>query len=249
MEPTQVSKDFINDVEFHYFTLYPSEFVVNNANPVNGYISSDYKLVRKNLNNFKSGIEQSWPTAIIQDLIYVSLINLHITEDSDIVLLCPPASSKESNTDRFEKLSSSICNFINNQAFFYNKIKLHNAFTHIEIINEKSPKYTDEGELTKFSKTTWNLDKDLKFDSDFFNGKRVILLDDIVTTGQTMVDFIDKLNQLGAKPILCLSLFYTPKVFGFPLHVERKKVDKPIFLISADLDKMRKKQEPEQYAP
>lgn len=235
MEPTQISKDFINDVEFHYFTLYPSEFVVNYANPLDRYISSDYKLVRKNLNNFKTGIEQSWPTAIIQDLIYSNLTNLLSIDDSDIVLLCLPASSKESNTDRFEKLSSDICDFINNQAFFFNKIKLHNAFTHIEIINEKSPKYTDEGELTKFSKTTWNLDKDIKFDSDFFKGKKVILLDDIVTTGQTMVDFIDKLNQLGAKPILCLSLFYTPKVFGLPLHVERKKVNKPILAIDSEL--------------
>ena len=173
MESTYIYKDFINNVEFQYFTLYPSEFVVNYSNPAYGYTSSDYKLVRKNLNNFKTGIEQSWPTAIIQDFIYRNIEHLPTTDDSDLVLLCLPASSKESNTDRFEKFSSDICNFINDQKYILNKIKLHNAFSHIEIINEKSPKYTDEGELTKLNKTTWDMDNDLRFDIDFFNGKEL----------------------------------------------------------------------------
>ena len=57
------------------------------------------------------------------------------------------------------------------------------------------------------------MESDLQFDSDFFEGKKVILFDDIVTSGDSMRAFIYKLRSLGAKPVLCMSLLYTPKIF------------------------------------
>ena len=55
--------------------------------------------------------------------------------------------------------------------------------------------------------------QDLAFNQAFFAGKDVILFDDIVTSGDTMRDFINKMRELGANPLLCLSLLYTPKIF------------------------------------
>ena len=49
----------------------------------------------------------------------------------------------------------------------------------------------------------------LDVDEDFFNGKRVVLIDDLVNTGETMKDAIRHLRNAGADVILALSVATT----------------------------------------
>lgn len=183
LEPSDYDYSIANII-FTFFDYYPSDFVLTHAQNI---IWNDYKLVRENIYNFRDGIDQSWPKAIIQQIIYKKLVSLvaakTIKPNTDNwALVCPPASTKEANETRFNDICQNLCHFF---------AKLQNGFDHIEIINEKEPKYIDD-KLNDKEHTTWDIDQDLKFDEEFFKGKDIILFDDIVTTGETMTQFIYK---------------------------------------------------------
>ena len=57
-------------------------------------------------------------------------------------------------------------------------------------------------ELIKISINTDNL----QFDRDFFKGRYVILFDDIITRGDSMSSFKEKMQQLGAIVIAGVSI-------------------------------------------
>ena len=184
MEASDYNFSICNVVDFAFFDYYPSDFVITNAQNL---IWNDYKLVRENIYNFRDGKDQSWPKAIIQKLIFQKLVSLISSQKikpdcANWALVCPPASTKESNEDRFKDISQNLCSFFNN---------LQNGFDHIEIVNEKEPKYIED-KLNNKEHTTWDIEQDLKFDEEFFKGKNIILFDDIVTTGETMLQFICK---------------------------------------------------------
>ena len=206
----------IANIIYTFFDYYPSDFVLTYSQHM---IWNDYKLVRENIYKFRDGIDQAWPKAIIQHIIHKKLISLIDAKTIELntdnwALVCPPASTKEANEIRFKDICQNLCHFF---------AKLQNGFDHIEIINEKEPKYIED-KLNDKEHTTWDIDQDLKFDEEFFKGKDIILFDDIVTTGETMTQFIYKLKQLGANPILCASILYTPKIFGESKFVRKKRI-------------------------
>ena len=217
LEPTEYNFSIAN-VDFVFFDYYPSPFVEDHARL---YTFCDHQLVRESIYKFRDGKEQSWPTIILQKLLVKEVISLIASKQIDPktdnwALAFPPASSKDSNTARFKEFTTNICGLFT---------KLQNSFDHIEIVKEKEPKYIND-KLNPKEHTTWDLDQDLKFDIDFFKGKNIILFDDVVTTGKTMYDFIIKLKQLEANPVLCLSILYTPKVYGESLFVKKVRVVK-----------------------
>lgn len=186
----------INGIPCVSFDFYPSYFVLNND--PNLLLSNPY-LTRTNIWAFKEGRDQSWPQAIAEHMISQKLQTMPHVDRTKLTLVCPAASTKEAHTKRFQFFACSVSNHLN----------LHNGFDHIKILNEKAPKYPPVSGL----KTVWDMEHDLQFDADFFAGKDIILFDDIITTGDTMRAFIDKLRDLGANPVLCGSLLYTPKVY------------------------------------
>ncbi|MDT3662884.1 MAG: phosphoribosyltransferase [Anaerobiospirillum sp.] len=185
----------ICDVHFEYFDYYPSSYI-QSSNP--NVLLSEPKLASDNIKKFKQGIGQEWPIELVEN----SINNLGLQEPnvdkSNIAFVCLPASKKANHEARFKNFSESICKYLG----------IQNGFDHLTIINEKDPKYSPFA-----TKRNWNMESDLQFDSDFFEGKKVILFDDIVTSGDSMRAFIYKLRSLGAKPVLCMSLLYTPKIF------------------------------------
>lgn len=186
----------IKGVPSVHFDFYPSNYVLNNDPSL--LISNPY-LTRNNIWEFKAGLNQDWPKALVERMIGIKLQSMPNVDKTKLTLVCPPASTKDANTRRFQFFSSSVSNHLN----------IQNGFDHIKILNEKSPKYPP----SNATHTIWDMEQDLQFDADFFAGKDIILFDDIVTTGDTMSAFIDKLKDLGANPVLCVSLLYTPKVY------------------------------------
>lgn len=185
----------IDGITHVYFGFYPSYFVMNNRPEM---IPGDHNLIINNINDFKNGIGQE--TAI--ELVKIQINNLVLQNPNldkrSVVFVCLPASQQAKNEIRFKSFSHSVCS----------ELKIQNGFNHINIFKGK-----DEKHLKGAARPDWDMESDLRFDDGFFAGKKVILFDDIVTSGDTMRSFIYKFINLGAKPVLCMSLLYTPRVY------------------------------------
>jgi adenine/guanine phosphoribosyltransferase-like PRPP-binding protein len=68
-----------------------------------------------------------------------------------------------------------------------------------------------------------NADEYIHVDGDFFRGRKVIVLDDIVTTCKTANAFIDRMVSAGADVSMVLFLAKTKQFFACAQqHVKRK---------------------------
>lgn len=138
---------------------------------------------RRNVFDFKDGKAQDK----IIDLVEKKLTE-HFPETDDLTLVCIPASTKNSNSIRYEKFSSQVCT----------DLKMHNAFRHIAIIREKTPSHLGGGDKAEF-----------QLDPLYLKGKRVVLFDDVVTRGRSMQEFSELLESVGAHVVACMSIAKT----------------------------------------
>lgn len=104
-----------------------------------------------------------------------------------LTLVCIPASSAVKTELRYEEFSSMICG----------ETGMQNAYDHIKVISSSTEK--------KFGGMGITSDN-LSFDNGFFKGKYVILFDDVVTKGDSMLRFKHKMESLGAVVICGLSI-------------------------------------------
>lgn len=106
-----------------------------------------------------------------------------------LTLVCIPASTEEKNNARYKEFSERLCQ----------ETGIENGFSHIHLTRNRVAKReggnADDASIANYS-----------FDDSFFNGKRVILLDDIITKGNSMRIAKAKLEKLGAQVICGLSV-------------------------------------------
>ena len=104
-----------------------------------------------------------------------------------LTLVCIPASSQAKTQARYLEFSNRICS----------ELGMINAYPHISVISEKEEKHLGGSGLDTSK---------LHFDEKFFKGKYVLLFDDIITKGNSMITFMRKMESLGANVIggLCL---------------------------------------------
>ena len=95
----------------------------------------------------------------------------------DLTLVCIPASSKVDNKRRFQGFSERLTT----------ETGMFNAFEHICITQDASPKHLGGSGTPS-----------LEFDESYFQGKLVLLFDDIITSGRSMTIFKSKLESMGA---------------------------------------------------
>jgi len=105
----------------------------------------------------------------------------------NLTLVCIPASSYLKTQLRYEDFSERICK----------ETGMLNAYTHIYVNGERGAKHEGEG-------TSGNIS--FSFDKDFFNGKNVLLFDDVVTMGDSMRTWKSKLESIGANVIASMSV-------------------------------------------
>lgn len=96
-----------------------------------------------------------------------------------LTLVCIPASSASKTTARYQKFSQRICR----------ETGMSNAFDYMSVIGESSQKKFGGSGISTNNVT---------FDSSFFKGKYVILFDDVITKGESMLRFKRKMEELGA---------------------------------------------------
>ena len=104
---------------------------------------------------------------------------LSLMDLKDTVIVCIPASCQRTYTRRFRKFSANLCAMTG----------AINGFDHIRVIGKRSKVHICGEHAAEDN--VW-------IDTDFFRGKRILIIDDICTTGRTSDDFREKMEQAGA---------------------------------------------------
>ena len=116
----------------------------------------------------------------------------------DTVIVCVPASTKCAHVRRWKRFSSMLCA----------QTGAIDGFSHIEVVgNRKRAHVTREYELAS------NVKHLVHIDNDFFRGKKVLVIDDIYTTGRSSDAFIGAMEAAGAHVRMAMFLAKT-RYFG-----------------------------------
>ena len=101
-------------------------------------------------------------------------------EPKDLTLVCVPASKKFHTERRFKEFSETVCKLTG----------LENAYEHFgyEVVEDE-----DEPDI-------------LHVDEPFFEGKKVLVFDDLISTGGSICNFVNKINSLGANVTAAMAL-------------------------------------------
>lgn len=102
-----------------------------------------------------------------------------------LTLVCIPASSRSANESRFKEFSERLTR----------ETGMENSYDRIQITQDATPKHLG-GTGTP----------EVRFDRSFFNGKNVILFDDVITRGDSMLRYRNLLVSLGARVIAGMSI-------------------------------------------
>ena len=107
-----------------------------------------------------------------------------------LTLVCLPASTNAKNVARYDDFSNRLCE----------ETGMENAFAHVHIIQDgmskKDPRNT----------TGRSIQPVIEYEKDYFNGRFVLLFDDVVTKGGTMLRYKEAMKREGATVIggICL---------------------------------------------
>lgn len=119
---------------------------------------------------------------------------LALMDLTDTVVVCVPASTRYAHVRRWKRFSQLLCK----------QTGAIDGFEHIEVCgNRKRAHITGEYELATNIKHLVNID------ADFFRGKRVLVIDDIYTTGRSSDAFIGALEATGAHVRMAMFLAKT----------------------------------------
>ena len=107
-----------------------------------------------------------------------------------ITFVCIPASTSEKTRLRYEEFSKRVCDATG----------MMNAYNYMEVIHDCSEKkFGGSGILTD----------NIHFDQNFFKGKYVLIFDDVITKGDSMLRFKNKMESLGATVIAGIAIGLT----------------------------------------
>ena len=141
--------------------------------------SKDEWKVRKLIWDFKQGKRSSKVAKLV-----ASQIRKQFGSTCDtLTFACIPASSAEANALRYEEFAEEVCRLTGAQ----------NAYKAIKVEGERLAIHE-----TKCGKSITTVNT-ISFDKEFFNGKRVVLFDDVITRGFSYARFACELEYFGAE--------------------------------------------------
>ena len=179
--------------DFYYtwlFYYYPTtcDFEANESEWDNRYTVWDFK------NDPEKGIAPEDHEATIDEVIPQITEKLSNTFGQEylqfLTLVCLPASTNAKNAARYEEFSDRLCQ----------ETGMENAYKHVHIVQDgmskKDPRNT----------TGRSIQPVIKYDDNYFKGRYVLLFDDVVTKGGTMLRYKDAMKREGATVIggMCL---------------------------------------------
>ena len=140
--------------------------------------------VRNLIYNFKSGRKEAANFAA--DLIVRLLWNWYGHKCNEYTIVCVPASSNAEYRHRFSYFSHVVAC----------RCQQENAMKHIQILGKREALHRTANHVVQD-----NANYHVVFDKDFFAGRKVIIFDDLVTTGTTAENFAALLQEAGAEVI------------------------------------------------
>ncbi len=117
----------------------------------------------------------------------------------DVIIVCIPASTKVANVRRWKRFSEMLCRLTGAK----------NGFERVTVSgSRKRAHVTGEYELAT------NIKHYVHIDDDYFRGRKVIVIDDIYTTGRSSQAFIGALEAAGCIVVMALYLAKTRRFRG-----------------------------------
>ena len=154
---------------FNFFDYLPTKYEANKREWA----------IRKMIWDFKDGKR----SVSVAELVAKKIREQFGADCENVTFVCIPASSAEKNEIRYKVFAEEVarltgcCNAYKAIAIEGGRLAIHE---------------------TKSSKTVQEVEV-IKFDNGFFNGKKVLLFDDILTQGHSYARFACALEKLGAK--------------------------------------------------
>ena len=133
--------------------------------------------------DFKNGRLNLVPSNIVKQKLY----NTFKSDCRSLVLVGIPASTREKNRNRYSNFMSSV----------RSGIGITTSMQYVTINSEGQAAHLTEGHNTTMN---YSIDK------DYFNGKNVVVFDDVVTRGTSMKRMINELRNAGANVVCAISL-------------------------------------------
>ncbi len=110
-------------------------------------------------------------------------------EVDDITLVCIPASNQKSTAKRWKNFMAALAG----------KTGCKNGFKHVKAVGDNVPRhFAGRGKA-----------RPINIDKKFFAGKKIIIIDDLVNTGNTMHQAIKHFKQAGAEVMCSLAIAHT----------------------------------------
>lgn len=117
---------------------------------------------------------------------------------SDVVVVCIPASTQWSHIRRWKRFSQMLCRLTG----------AIDGFDRIQVSgSRKRAHITGEHELAT------NIKHYVHIDADWFRGRKVLVIDDIYTTGRSSQAFIGAIEAAGATVVMSMFLAKTKRFY------------------------------------
>lgn len=154
-----------------------------------GRISFEQQLVHYMVLGFKDGrnVYTRWAAKLFsQALAFMDL--------SDTVIVCIPASTRFSHVRRWKRFSEMLCR----------RTGAIDGFDRVQVCGSRR-----RAHITGDYELATNIKHYVHIDADFLKGRKVLVIDDICTTGQSSDAFIAAIEAAGATVTMALFLAKT----------------------------------------
>lgn len=124
---------------------------------------------------------------------------LSATNLKETVIVCIPASCQRTHVRRYRRFSSELCRLSG----------AANGFEHVRVDGKRRKVHM--GHNREEADTAGNI----RIDDTFFQGKKVVVFDDICTTCRTANAFIDRMKAAGADVRMTIFLAKTKRMKSY----------------------------------
>lgn len=137
--------------------------------------------IRKLIWSFKDGKASDWCAEVVA----MRLMKEYGEKMKSLVFACIPASSAEKNEIRYKRFAEKVCQLTG----------CINGFQAINVSGQRLAIHeTKEGKQLSNTQV-------ISFDDAFFNGKEVVVFDDIITRGRSYARFACAIEAIGASVV------------------------------------------------
>ena len=132
--------------------------------------------------NFKDGMRSSEVANLVANKLKQTFISSDL---GGLCFMCVPASTRITNENRYRAFAEMVCS----------ETGMTNGYRYISIVREKEPSHLGGTTPAEYS-----------YDESAIKGSFIVLFDDVVTTGHSMRDLKNKLENMGAIVVCAISI-------------------------------------------